>query len=55
MPLTRLQVEDLLNSNLEEIDVEAVQTARAYLNGAEIHPVLHVENTREACPILTLG
>jgi inorganic triphosphatase YgiF len=48
MRLTRLQAEDLLNGNLEEIDVEAVQTARAYLNGAEIHPVLHVENTREA-------
>ena len=41
------QSEALLNGNLMAVDVEAVQVAINYLNGAKIQPILHIENPRE--------
>ena len=48
MPLTALQVQDLLLGNLTKIRGEAVRAAMTYLKGEGVYPVLHVENPREA-------
>ncbi len=46
--LTAVQAQALLNGNLVDVSGEAVQAAMAYLQAEAIHPVLHVENTRES-------
>lgn len=46
--LTEYEAEKIdLLVRLTEIDVDAIQEARNYLKGVKVHPVLHIDNSRE--------